>query len=57
MRVGGERHATAALPPEGNPVPLIQEPVWTQRPVWTSAETFVPTGIRSEDRPARNQLL
>ena len=34
---------------ERDPVPL--------RVVWTSAENLVPTGIRSPDRPARNESL
>ena len=43
--------------PGKDPVPIVQEAVWAPGTVWTSAETLVPTGIRSPDRPARSQLL
>ena len=46
MRVGGQRHAPAALPPAKAP-----------GPVWTAAENLAPTGIRSPDRPARSESL
>jgi hypothetical protein len=29
-----------------NPVPIVQEAVWTPRPVWTGAEYLTPIGIR-----------
>ena len=35
MGVGGQRHAPAALPPEGPPVPTVQEAGSALRPVWT----------------------
>ena len=53
MGVGGQRHAPAALPP----VPIVQEAGWAPGPVWTDAENFVPTGIRSPDRSARSESL
>jgi hypothetical protein len=40
-----------------DPVPIAQEAGRAPAPVWTGAENLVPTGIRSPDRPARNQLL
>ena len=39
-----------------DPVPIVQEAGWAPGPVWT-AENLAPTGIRSVDRPARNQSL
>ena len=38
-------------------VPIVQEAVWAPGPVWTGAENFAPTGIRSPERPACSQLL
>ena len=52
MRVGGERHAPAALP-----VPIVQEAGWAPGPVWTGAENLASTGTRSPDRPARSESL
>jgi len=43
--------------PGKDPVPIVQEAGWAPGPVWTGAENFVPTGIRSPDRPARSQSL
>ena len=43
--------------PGKNPVPIVQEAGWVPGPVWTGAENLAPTGIRSPDRPARNQSL
>ena len=43
--------------PGKDPVPIVQEAVWAPGPVWIGAENFAPTGIRSPDRPARNQSL
>ena len=43
--------------PGKDPVPIVQEAGWAPGPVWTGAENFAPTGIRSPDRPARNQTL
>jgi hypothetical protein len=37
------------------PVHIVQEAAWTPGPVWTCAKNLAPTGIRSPDRPARNQ--
>ena len=39
------------------PVLTVQETVWAPGPVWTGAKNLTPTGIRSLDRPARNQSL
>ena len=55
----GQLHAPAALYPEKDPVPIVQEAEWAPGPVWTGAENLAPppTGIRSLDRPARSQSL
>jgi hypothetical protein len=45
------------LYPGKDPVPIVQEAGWAPGPVWTCAKTLAPTGIRSPDRPARNQSL
>ena len=44
-------------PWERDPVPIVQEIEWATGPVWTSAESLTPTGIRSPDRPARSKSL
>ena len=54
---GGQRPAPAALPPGKDPVPIVQEAGWAPGPVWTCAENFAPTGIRSPDRPVRSESL
>jgi hypothetical protein len=43
--------------PDKDPVPIVQEAVWTPGPVWIGAENLAITGIRSPDRPARSQSL
>ena len=43
--------------PRKDPVPIVQEAGWAPRPVWTGAENLISTGIRSPERPARNQSL
>ena len=43
--------------PEGLMNNPVQEAVWAPRPLWTGAENFASTGIRSPDRPARSELL
>jgi hypothetical protein len=57
MGVGGQRHASAALPPGKKTVPIVQEAGWAPGPVWTGAENLAYTGIRSPDRPARSESL
>jgi len=57
MGVGGQRHAPAALPPGKDPLPTVQEAGWAPGPVWTGAENFTSTRIRSPDRPARSESL
>jgi hypothetical protein len=42
--------------PGKGPVPIVQEAGWAPGPVWTGGKSR-PTGIRSPDRPARNQSL
>jgi len=43
--------------PGKDPVPIVQEAGWAPRPVWTGAKNLASTGIRSPDRPARNNFL
>ena len=40
-----------------DPVPIVQEAWWAPGPIWTGAENFAPTGIRSPDRLARSESL
>jgi hypothetical protein len=47
MVVGGQRHASAALPRERDPVSIVQEAKWVPMPVWTRAENLA---IRSQDQ-------
>jgi len=57
LGVGGQRHAPAAFTPGKDLVPIVQEAGWVPGLVWTGAENFVPTGIRSPDRPLRSVSL
>ena len=57
MRVGGQRHVPAALPPERDPVPIVQEVGWDPGPVWKGGKNLAPTGIRSPDSPPRSESL
>ena len=43
--------------PGKDPVTIVQEAGWAPGPVWTGAENLASTGIRSPDRPARNESL
>ena len=56
---GGEGSASrpGLFTPEKDPVPILQEAGRAPGPVWTGAEKFAPTGIRSSDRPASSQSL
>ena len=38
-------------------VPIVQKSGWAPEPVWTGAENFASTGIRSPDRPSHSQSL
>ena len=40
-----------------DPVPIVQESGWAPGHVWTGAETFAPTGIRSPDCQASSEPL
>ena len=55
MGVSVQRHAPAALPPEGPPVPTLQEAGSALRPVWTGAENLASTRFRPPNRPACRQ--
>ena len=41
--------------PRKDSVPIVQEAGWAPGQVWTGAENFALTDIRSPDRPARNE--
>jgi hypothetical protein len=43
--------------PGKDPVLIVQEAKWAPGSVWTGVENLAPTGIRSSDRPARNESL
>ena len=36
-------------------VPIVSEAAWASGPVWTGAENFAATGIRSTDRPVSSE--
>ena len=56
--MGGQCRAPAALPPpRKDPVPIVWEVGLGPGPVWTGAENFTPTWIRSPDRTACNESL
>jgi hypothetical protein len=56
MGVGGQRHAPAALPPEK--IQYHCTGGWVgPRVALDDCENLVRTGIRSQDRPARNESL
>ena len=47
MGVGGQRHASGALPSEGYPIPSVQEIGWAPGPVWLGVRKIsLPTRIR-----------
>jgi hypothetical protein len=56
MDVGDQRHAPVLLPPEKDPVPIVQETGRVLGSVWTGAKDLVPTENRSPDRPSRSEL-
>jgi hypothetical protein len=55
MEVDAQRHAPAALPP--GKTRYSPTGGWAPGSVWAGAENLDPTGIRSLDRPARNESL
>jgi hypothetical protein len=57
MGVGGQRHAPAALPPGKRPGTHFIGGWVGPRAVLDGCENLTPTGIRSQDRPARRQSL
>jgi len=58
MRVGGQRHAPAALLPGRDPVPTVQEGGWTPGPVWMGMEDLTPTGFEPQTiQPVASQAL
>jgi hypothetical protein len=57
MGVGGQRHATAALPPGKTRYPLYRRLGGPQGRSGQVLKISPPTGIRSLDRPARSESL
>jgi len=57
MGMRGQRHDPGRFTPGKNPVPIAQEAEWAPSLVWTGAENFAPTRIRSPDRPTRSESL
>jgi len=55
--VKNQLHVPAALYPEKNPVPIVQEVGWAPGPLWTGAKNLASTGIRSPHRPDLSQTL
>jgi hypothetical protein len=55
--VGGQRHASAALPPEKTRYPLYRRLDGPQRRSGRVRKISPPTWIRSPDRPARSESL
>ena len=53
--MGDQRHIPAAFPPGNDLAPIVLEAGWAPGPVWTGAENFAPTDIRSPYRPARSE--
>jgi hypothetical protein len=57
-RMGGwSALSPSRFTPGKDPVSIVREAGWATRPVWKCAKNLAPTGIRSPDRPARNQSL
>ena len=50
--VWSQGHVPSLYPRERDPVPIVQGAGWTPGSVWTVAEMFARTGIRSPDRPS-----
>ena len=55
--MGGKRHASATLPQERVPVPIVQEAGWASGPVWYGAENLAPTGFETTNLRARKEWL
>jgi hypothetical protein len=54
--VGGQRHVPGRfIPQERDPLLVVQEAGWAPGAVWSGAENFVHTGIRSSDLPVRGK--
>ena len=53
--VSGQQHASAALYPRKDPVPILQEAGWAPGPVWTVGKSR-PNRDLIPDRPARSSV-
>ena len=54
--MSGQQHASAALYPGKDPVPIVQDVGWAPGPVWTGGKSR-PHRDSNPDRPARSQSL
>jgi hypothetical protein len=57
MGVGAQRHTPAALPPEKDLVPILQQAEWAPGQAWTGAKNLAATSIRSPDLTAHCESL
>jgi len=57
MRVGGQRHSQAAVPPGKKPVSILQDAGKAPGSVWAGAEYLVPTEFGSSHPAVRTELL
>ena len=55
MGGGGSTPQPARFSPGNETGPIVKEAEWTPGPVWTGAGSFVRTGIRFMDLPARSE--
>jgi hypothetical protein len=53
----GQRHATTALNPVKEKVPMVPETGWAKGPVWIRTENLVHTGIQSPDLTSPSESL
>jgi len=57
MASGSKRHAPAVIPTGKKPNNCGKGRLWASAPVWTGAENFAATGIRTLDRPTHSEPL
>jgi hypothetical protein len=57
MAGGDQKIPRRLYPQEGDQVLVVYEVEWAAGQVWTGAENFASTGIRSPNRPALSKSL